>query len=56
MLAGVAYILTNEAKVTDCATVLAAILHDTVENTKTTNEEIRSMFGDEVTSSHFFLT
>ncbi|VDK82368.1 unnamed protein product [Litomosoides sigmodontis] len=45
---GVAYILTNEGKITDAATIIAAILHDTVEDTKTTDEEIRKMFGDEV--------
>uniref|UniRef100_A0A8R1XYA5 Guanosine-3',5'-bis(diphosphate) 3'-pyrophosphohydrolase MESH1 n=1 Tax=Onchocerca volvulus TaxID=6282 RepID=A0A8R1XYA5_ONCVO len=45
---GVAYILTNEGQITDTATVIAAILHDTVEDTKTTDEEIRRMFGDEI--------
>ncbi|CAG9537331.1 unnamed protein product [Cercopithifilaria johnstoni] len=45
---GVAYILTNEGQITDTATIIAAILHDIVEDTKTTDEEIREMFGDEV--------
>ncbi|KAL3984703.1 HD domain family protein [Acanthocheilonema viteae] len=45
---GVAYILTNEGQITDTATIIAAILHDVVEDTKTTDEEIREMFGDEV--------
>uniref|UniRef100_A0A1I8ESJ4 guanosine-3',5'-bis(diphosphate) 3'-diphosphatase n=1 Tax=Wuchereria bancrofti TaxID=6293 RepID=A0A1I8ESJ4_WUCBA len=45
---GVAYILTNEGQITDMATIIAAILHDIVEDTKTTDEEIREMFGDEV--------
>ncbi|MFH4977081.1 hypothetical protein AB6A40_003790 [Gnathostoma spinigerum] len=45
---GVAYILTNEAKITDVATIVAAILHDVVEDTKTTFEEIQEQFGDEV--------
>ena len=45
---GVAYILTNEAKVYDGATLAAAILHDTVEDTKTTFEEIQQEFGQEV--------
>uniref|UniRef100_A0A1I7XNV6 Guanosine-3',5'-bis(diphosphate) 3'-pyrophosphohydrolase MESH1 n=1 Tax=Heterorhabditis bacteriophora TaxID=37862 RepID=A0A1I7XNV6_HETBA len=45
---GVAYILTNEAKVFDAVTLVAAILHDTVEDTKTTLDEIKSMFGQEV--------
>uniref|UniRef100_A0A0R3S5F8 Guanosine-3',5'-bis(diphosphate) 3'-pyrophosphohydrolase MESH1 n=1 Tax=Elaeophora elaphi TaxID=1147741 RepID=A0A0R3S5F8_9BILA len=45
---GVAYILTNEGQITDTATILAAILHDIIEDTKTTDEEIRKTFGDEV--------
>uniref|UniRef100_A0A0K0F5R7 Guanosine-3',5'-bis(diphosphate) 3'-pyrophosphohydrolase MESH1 n=1 Tax=Strongyloides venezuelensis TaxID=75913 RepID=A0A0K0F5R7_STRVS len=47
---GVAYILTNEAKIYDPVTLAAAILHDTVEDTKTTIEEINSQFGNEVGS------
>ncbi|XP_044758060.1 guanosine-3',5'-bis(diphosphate) 3'-pyrophosphohydrolase MESH1 [Coccinella septempunctata] len=47
---GVAFILTNEAKVTDLATIKAAILHDTVEDTDTTLEEIENVFGKEVGS------
>ncbi|KAK6042373.1 hypothetical protein COOONC_20122 [Cooperia oncophora] len=46
--AGVAYILTNEAKVFDAVTLAAAMLHDTVEDTKTTFEEIKEEFGQEV--------
>lgn len=45
---GVAHILTSEAKVTDAATVAAAMLHDTVEDTKTTLEELTQEFGAEV--------
>ncbi|KHJ94282.1 hypothetical protein OESDEN_05789 [Oesophagostomum dentatum] len=45
---GVAYILTNEAEVYDAATLAAALLHDTVEDTKTTLEEIKEQFGQEV--------
>ncbi|VDL76230.1 unnamed protein product [Nippostrongylus brasiliensis] len=45
---GVAYILTNEAKVYDAVTLAAAVLHDTVEDTKTTLEEIKEEFGQEV--------
>ncbi|MCP9259795.1 Guanosine-3',5'-bis(diphosphate) 3'-pyrophosphohydrolase MESH1 [Dirofilaria immitis] len=44
---GVAYILTNEGQITDTATIIAAILHDIVEDTKTTDKEIRETFGDE---------
>ncbi len=32
----------------DAATVAAGILHDTIEDTTSTTEEIRSLFGDEV--------
>ncbi|TKR96578.1 hypothetical protein L596_010579 [Steinernema carpocapsae] len=45
---GVAQILSEEAKVTDAATLAAAILHDTVEDTKATFEEIQELFGDEI--------
>uniref|UniRef100_A0A0M3HVT9 Guanosine-3',5'-bis(diphosphate) 3'-pyrophosphohydrolase MESH1 n=2 Tax=Ascaris TaxID=6251 RepID=A0A0M3HVT9_ASCLU len=45
---GVAYILTNEAKVCDPSTIAAAILHDTVEDTDTTLDEIREIFGQEI--------
>ncbi|KAK5645683.1 hypothetical protein RI129_004147 [Pyrocoelia pectoralis] len=47
---GVAYILTEEAKVTDIDVIQAAILHDTVEDTKTTFEEIETHFGSKVCS------
>ncbi|VDM98946.1 unnamed protein product [Thelazia callipaeda] len=47
-LTGVAFILTNEANITDTATIVAAVLHDVVEHTKTTIDEVREMFGDEV--------
>ncbi|KAK9874549.1 hypothetical protein WA026_005388 [Henosepilachna vigintioctopunctata] len=45
---GVAYILTNEAKVTDLNVIKAAILHDTVEDTDTSFDEILGIFGKEV--------
>lgn len=45
---GVAEILADEAGVTDLITLQAAILHDTVEDTKTTFEEIEQNFGKEV--------
>lgn len=41
---GVANILV-EAGITDIETLMAAILHDTVEDTKTTFEEIEDQFG-----------
>ncbi|CAG8679551.1 18600_t:CDS:2 [Dentiscutata erythropus] len=37
-----------DAGITDLATIQAAILHDTVEDTDTTFEEIESKFGSEV--------
>ncbi|CAG2240107.1 HDDC3 [Mytilus edulis] len=44
----VAYILTNEGKITDLSVIQAALLHDTVEDTETTLDEIKEEFGDEV--------
>lgn len=46
----VAEILTGVGGVTDLATIQAALLHDTVEDTKTTADELASQFGDEVMS------
>ena len=48
-LSGVARILTKEAGVTDLAVLQAALLHDTVEDTDTTFEELESHFGKVVT-------
>ncbi|KAH6561410.1 hypothetical protein BASA50_009499 [Batrachochytrium salamandrivorans] len=45
---GVARILSEEGQVDDLATLMAAVLHDTVEDTETTFEEISARFGDEV--------
>ncbi|XP_076174240.1 metazoan SpoT homolog-1 isoform X1 [Ptiloglossa arizonensis] len=45
---GVANILTEEGKIYDLAVILAAVLHDTVEDTDTTFEEIENEFGSEV--------
>lgn len=46
---GVANILTEEAGIADVAVIQAALLHDTVEDTDTTFEEIQALFGEEVT-------
>ncbi|XP_052693475.1 guanosine-3',5'-bis(diphosphate) 3'-pyrophosphohydrolase MESH1-like [Crassostrea angulata] len=46
---GVANILTEEAGIADIAVIQAALLHDTVEDTDTTFEEIQALFGEEVT-------
>uniref|UniRef100_A0A0R3RXI0 Guanosine-3',5'-bis(diphosphate) 3'-pyrophosphohydrolase MESH1 n=1 Tax=Elaeophora elaphi TaxID=1147741 RepID=A0A0R3RXI0_9BILA len=45
---GVANILTCEGGVTDSATIAAALLHDTVEDTATTFQEISGLFGEEI--------
>lgn len=42
---GVANILANEGDVTDTETLISAVLHDTVEDTDTTLEEIEEIFG-----------
>jgi (p)ppGpp synthase/HD superfamily hydrolase len=42
---GVASILANEAGINDVTVLQAAILHDTIEDTNTTLEELRSIFG-----------
>jgi (p)ppGpp synthase/HD superfamily hydrolase len=46
----VAFILTNEGGIRDKDVLLAAILHDTVEDTDTTSEEIERLFGAKVRS------
>nr|XP_969942.3 PREDICTED: guanosine-3',5'-bis(diphosphate) 3'-pyrophosphohydrolase MESH1 [Tribolium castaneum] len=45
---GVAYILTHEAEIDDLDVLQAALLHDTVEDTATTFEEIEQVFGKRV--------
>ncbi len=45
-----ASILTNEASVVDPLVLCAAILHDTVEDTETTLDEITACFGAEVSA------
>lgn len=45
---GVAHILMFEAGVADIATVIGAVLHDTVEDTDTTLDEIEAIFGEKV--------
>uniref|UniRef100_A0A0N5AHV0 Ferrochelatase n=1 Tax=Syphacia muris TaxID=451379 RepID=A0A0N5AHV0_9BILA len=45
---GVANILANEGDVTDPSTIVAALLHDTVEDTDTTLEEIQQVFGKKI--------
>eukprot|EP00794_Sanderia_malayensis_P008007 gene8014-8866_t len=45
---GVAFILTSEAEVEDQSVLIAAVLHDTVEDTDTSFDEIEAVFGKEV--------
>uniref|UniRef100_A0A8R1XN48 Guanosine-3',5'-bis(diphosphate) 3'-pyrophosphohydrolase MESH1 n=1 Tax=Onchocerca volvulus TaxID=6282 RepID=A0A8R1XN48_ONCVO len=45
---GVANILTCEAGVLDTVTIVAALLHDTIEDTATTLQEINDLFGKEI--------
>ena len=47
---GVARILANEANVSDLNVLQAALLHDTVEDTDTTFEELEEKFGKIVTN------
>ncbi len=44
----VADILWNIGNVEDESCIIAALLHDTIEDTDTTPEEIRAAFGDEI--------
>lgn len=46
----VAAILSAEAGITDLATLQAALLHDTVEDTATTLEELATVFSPEIAS------
>ncbi len=43
-----ANVLVQEARVTDTTVLIAAILHDTLEDTQTTPDELAAVFGGEV--------
>ncbi len=45
-----ARVLADEGRVSDAATLCAALLHDTIEDTDTTLEEPIGEFGDEIAS------
>ena len=45
-----ANILVNEGDITDINVLCGAILHDTIEDTKTTKEELTQQFGEKITS------
>ncbi|MGI9034700.1 MAG: HD domain-containing protein [Pyrinomonadaceae bacterium] len=44
----VASLLANVGKIEDTDVLIAALLHDTIEDTKTTKEEIAELFGEKV--------
>ena len=44
----VAELLATTGEVSDIATLSAAVLHDTIEDTETTSEELEAAFGAEV--------
>ena len=46
----VAEVLASQGKVCDLTTLLAAVLHDTVEDTETTESDLEAMFGADVAS------
>ena len=43
-----AHVLMAEGDVDDVATIVAAILHDTIEDTETTRQDIVERFGEEI--------
>jgi guanosine-3',5'-bis(diphosphate) 3'-pyrophosphohydrolase len=44
-----ANVLCNEAKINDQKVICAALLHDTIEDTETTAEELEAIFGKSIT-------
>lgn len=49
-------VLANEGNVTDIETLCAAALHDTIEDTATTADELKSIFGEKITTIVLELT
>ena len=45
-----ANVLANEGGVEDVTVLCAAVLHDTIEDTDTTSEELQAIFGPKVAS------
>lgn len=46
----IVHLLTHEGGVEDIPTLVAAILHDTIEDTETSVEELREIFGGDIAS------
>lgn len=46
---GLARVLSEEGGITDAETICAALLHDTIEDTDTSREELEREFGSEIT-------
>ncbi len=46
---GLANVLCNEGKINDQKVICAALLHDTIEDTETTAEELEAIFGKSIT-------
>jgi GTP diphosphokinase / guanosine-3',5'-bis(diphosphate) 3'-diphosphatase len=46
---GLAKLLANEGGIDDAEVLCAALLHDTIEDTETTADELRAEFGDAIT-------
>ena len=51
-----ANVLANEAGIADEKVLIAAILHDTIEDTETTAEELAEAFGEEIADIVFEVT
>ena len=45
-----ANVLATKGNVTDLTVLCAAILHDTIEDTETNEDELRELFGDDITN------
>lgn len=45
---GLANVLANEGGITDETVLIAAVLHDTVEDTQTTEQELHDLFGRDI--------
>lgn len=46
-----ANVLANEGGITDVVVLSAAVLHDTIEDTNTTAEELTAIFGSKITAT-----